>query len=41
MRIVLADDTALLREGLAGLLAAAGHRARLGREGHRRDAAEV
>ena len=25
MRIVLADDTALLREGLAGLLAAAGH----------------
>ena len=25
MRILLADDTALLREGLAGLLAAAGH----------------
>ena len=25
MRIVLADDTALLREGLAGLLAAAGY----------------
>lgn len=25
MRIVLADDVALLREGLAGLLTAAGH----------------
>ena len=25
MRILLADDAALLREGLAGLLAAAGH----------------